>query len=260
MRKMLVLLSVSVFCAQGLARQKSVDDLRHQAWKYQRAGEKEYQAGNCGRSLKDNLKAVELTDQAIAFGARMGHGHELLQIGNCYADGGDSQKALQYYKREAPSGTISANSETEARLGFASWLGKVIANCPTCSYNLIHWDTLAHVYRLMGDNDKATRTAAEFDLHRQANAAYEEQNRKGGGMHFMDYLGMATGSAAAMGAARNGTPPPDVSNLPHSDTGAEITKANNRAWYAKMMVYKNANRPEYVTQVVQEMRNYNSRQ
>jgi len=228
------------------AMEKSIQEMEHKAAHLNRQAEEEYQHGNCNKSLKYDLEEIDLDNQINEFGGQRGYGSTALRIANCYAQNGDTENALKYYRID----TGAADG-----YGVAAKLGSRITACAVCSYNLITWDSLAHVYQLLADPDKATRAKAELALHTQANDTYTKAERKGSGLHFMDYIGLATASAASFGAARSGGPPPDASEIPHSDTDAEMKKATNRAWFAKMTVYKNANRPEYVAQVVQEMRN-----
>jgi len=233
---------------QGLAREKSVQDMEQKAAHLNRQAEEEYQHGNCNKSLRYDLQEIDLDNQINEFGGQRGYGSTALRIANCYAQSGDTENALKYYGLD--TGTVSGDG-----YAIAAKLGSRLTACAVCRYNLLAWDSLAHVYQLLGDVDKATRAKAEFALHTQANDAYTKTERKGSGLHFMDYVGLAAGSAAAFGAARTGGPVPDASEIPHSDTEAEMKKAGNRAWFAKMTVYKNANRPEYVQQTVQEMHN-----
>src|SRR3989442_2358293 len=248
MRKLVVLLFLSTLSTQGWAREKSAEELKHKESHLSHQGDEAYKAGDCKKSLKLNLESIELTDQIREFGGTRGYGYQPLEAANCYAEAGDTENAIKYY-------LLTTNAVPANASGIAAKLGQNIAPCPVCSYSLIYWDSLAHVYQLMGDTDKAARAKAELTLHTEANEAYRKAEKKGSGLHFLDYVGIATAGVGAVGTARTGAPALDVSDI-HSDTEAEMQKATNRAWYAKMIVYKKANRPEYVAQVVQEMRNY----
>jgi len=248
MRKHIVLVFLVTLSAQGWAREKSIEEMGYKASHLSRLGREAYEAGDCKKSLKSTLQVIALAQQINEFGGHREYAQDSLEAANCYADAGDKENAVKYYS------LAMGNSSSDLR-EMAAQIGTTIGQCAVCRYNLIQWDSLAHLYQLMGDSEKAGRAKTELRLHTQANNAYRKEERKGSGMHMMDFIGLAGASAAAYGAGRSGTAPPDASEVPHSDTDAEMAKATNRAWYAKMTVYKNANRPEYVAQVVQEMRN-----
>lgn len=256
---LLVLLSGTA--TQLWSRAKDAESMHRDATKLEKKAREEVDRKDYARALQHYLKALDGENAALEFGVNA-RGYvisDLQGIADSYAGSGDLNSALQYYSRESAAISDVQQGRTPvvspSAREVAKWLGTMIEPCAVCSYNLKNWRSLTLLLHAAGMTDAATKADAELQLHQQANAAYKEEQKKAGRLHAMDYLGIATGGLAGVAAARTGAAPPDASTVAHSDTDAEFKKYENRAWFKKMMVYKQANRPEYVAQVVQEMHN-----
>ena len=243
------------------SRAKDAQSMHRDATKVEKKAREELDRKDYAKALKDFLKALDGENAAVEFGVNA-RGYvisDLQGVADSYAGSGDLNDALKYYSQESAAlsdvqqGRVPAVGPSAREI--ATWLGSMIEPCAVCSYNLKNWRSLTLLLHAAGMTDAATKADAELQLHQQANTAYDQEKKKAGRLHAMDYLGMATGGMAGVAAGRTGAAPPDASTLPHSDTDAEFQKYENRAWFKKMMIYKQANRPEYVAQVVQEMHN-----
>lgn len=218
-----------------------------------RKAEKEFESAKYGNACKDFQKSFDMLEKAQDYGENVrGYLFSLHRnLGNCYAISGNAQAAVnEYMQSEGAPASEDASTNDVIRL-----LGQPIQKCAVCGYSLPRWEALMYLYRVTGNTELATRTEQELDLHRRANDAYKKAYDKAFGVGKLNWL--LIGESAAITGATQGrdTPQPDV------QTGSADEKADKGAqmgWYAKMEVYKAANRPEYVQQCVQEMRNKNS--
>lgn len=220
-----------------------------------RKAEKEFESAKYGNACKDFQKAFDMLAKAQEYGENVGGRLMSMHrdLGNCYAISGNAQSALKEYMQSEGAPTPSSGDVPPNDV--IRLLGQSIQKCAVCGYSLPRWEALMYLYRVTGNTELATRTEQELDLHRRANDAYKKAYDKAFGVGKLNWL--LIGESAAITGATQGrdTPKPDV------QTGSADEKANKGAqmgWYAKMEVYKAANRPEYVQQCVQEMRNENS--
>ncbi len=247
-----LLLLACIAPASLWSRVNTSGQLVSNARKAMKKAEKELERKNYKKSNEEYQKAIGMLEQAQQFGENVSYaladGHR--GLGNSYSGLGRRDDAIREYLLSegsvAPTPGDDASAEAIGRLGLH------IKNCAVCSSTLPYWEALMYLYRVTGDSERAARTEQELKLHQEANVAYRKAYDKAFGIGKGNW--MLIGIAAATTAATQGnyTPTPDL-QTPNAEE--EGNKGRQMGWYAKMDVYRSHNRPEYVAQCVQEMKN-----
>jgi tetratricopeptide (TPR) repeat protein len=160
-----------------------------------------------------------------------------LKLGNAYVGEGDIGSALETYVRAFDSNSVVPNDvQAKGRMALKA-IGVNILSCATCSWTLPSWEALVNVQRALGNEGKGAGAEQELAIHREANAAFDK----------LDKAGMAVSLVGAFAGGMAGTPPPDPGLTPDQE-------AETKQWQAKIAVYRRHDKPAYVAEATQMMR------
>jgi tetratricopeptide (TPR) repeat protein len=246
----ILILVVGLAPAEFWSKTNTTSELNLKARKLLKNADRELQDSNYKKACKDYQQASEMLEQVQQFGGNASYSISEAHrgLGNCFAASGNLQGAIKEYLMS--EGVPSPSSGEDSTSAVISLMGKHIERCAVCGESIPYWEALMYFYRAAGHSGEASRTEAELNLHREANAAYSKAYDKAFGLGAAGWIAAVSGG---MVAAQGGSPPP-IQAPSDEEIEARGRKGEEMGWYAKMEVYKTANRPEYVQQCVQEMK------